>query len=167
LEHDKVAFFAFICFNVLRIVRIPSSDDRFEVATAFDDQKPNFLSLHPTNLETTYPFFISPLQLGHFQPSLIFEDLFCLLLLCRLKISVFGAFLIEAMCHDMRRFERMAEEKRRHEMEPKIGFIINEPEGIAVTPETKPKKAKPRRLLSAHGRFLRRLALQIVRQSPL
>ena len=34
----------------------------------------------------------------------------------------------------------MAEEKRRRETEAKIDFIINEPERIALTPETKPKK---------------------------
>ena len=44
------------------------------------------------------------------------------------------------MCDDMRRFERMAEEKRRREREPKIEFIINELEGIALSPETKPNK---------------------------
>lgn len=46
------------------------------------------------------------------------------------------------MCHDMRRFERMAEEKRRREAETKIGVMINEPERIALTPETKPKKGQ-------------------------
>ncbi|MGB8780870.1 MAG: hypothetical protein WCD81_09530 [Candidatus Bathyarchaeia archaeon] len=40
----------------------------------------------------------------------------------------------------MRRFERMAEEKRRRQAEGKIDSIINEPEGIAVAPETKPKE---------------------------
>lgn len=44
------------------------------------------------------------------------------------------------MCQDMRRFERMAEEKRRRKAEPKIVSIINEPEEIAVTPETNPKE---------------------------
>lgn len=49
---------------------------------------------------------------------------------------------VKAMCHDMRRFERMAEEKRRSKTEPKIDLIVNEPEGIAVTPETKPKEGQ-------------------------
>lgn len=43
------------------------------------------------------------------------------------------------MCNDMRRFERMAEEKRRRKEEQKIDFIIKEPEQIAVTPEAKGK----------------------------
>jgi len=46
------------------------------------------------------------------------------------------------MCHDMRRYERMAEEKKRRETEQKIDLIINEPERIALPPETKPKKAQ-------------------------
>jgi hypothetical protein len=49
---------------------------------------------------------------------------------------------VKAMCHDMRRFERMAEEKRRREAEAKISVMINEPERITVTPETKPKKGQ-------------------------
>jgi hypothetical protein len=49
---------------------------------------------------------------------------------------------VKAMCHDMRRFERMAEEKRRREAETKTGVMINEPERIAVTSETKPKKGQ-------------------------
>jgi len=36
----------------------------------------------------------------------------------------------------------MAEEKRRREKEPKIDFIINEPERIDSLLETKPKKAQ-------------------------
>jgi len=44
-----------------------------------------------------------------------------------------------AMCNDMRRFERMAEEKRSRKGEQKIDFVIKEPERIAVTPETKGK----------------------------
>jgi len=40
----------------------------------------------------------------------------------------------------MRRFERMAEEKKRLKAEARIDSIINEPEGIAVTPGTKPKE---------------------------
>jgi hypothetical protein len=49
---------------------------------------------------------------------------------------------VKAMCHDMRRFERMAEEKRRLKTEPKIDFTINEPERIAVTHEAKPKEGQ-------------------------
>jgi hypothetical protein len=40
----------------------------------------------------------------------------------------------------MRRFERMAEENRRLKAEAKIDSIINEPEGIPVVLETKPKE---------------------------
>jgi hypothetical protein len=47
---------------------------------------------------------------------------------------------VKAMCDDMRRFERMAEEKRRCKAEEKFDSIINEPEGIAVPSETKPKE---------------------------
>jgi len=36
----------------------------------------------------------------------------------------------------------MAEEKRRRVKEPKIDLVINEPERIALSPETKPKKAQ-------------------------
>jgi len=43
------------------------------------------------------------------------------------------------MCNDMRRFEKMAEEKRIRKDEQKIDFIIKEPERIAITPETKGK----------------------------
>jgi hypothetical protein len=42
----------------------------------------------------------------------------------------------------MRRFERMAEEKRRRGTEPKIESIINEPERVAVTPEAKLKNSQ-------------------------
>jgi hypothetical protein len=42
----------------------------------------------------------------------------------------------------MRRFERMAEENRRLKAEAKIDSIINEPEGIAVVRETKPKEGQ-------------------------
>ncbi|HYB68002.1 MAG TPA: hypothetical protein VEC97_00480 [Candidatus Acidoferrales bacterium] len=40
----------------------------------------------------------------------------------------------------MRRFERMAEEKRRREAEAKIDSVIKEPEVIALVPETKLKE---------------------------
>jgi hypothetical protein len=49
---------------------------------------------------------------------------------------------VKAMCNDMRRYERMAEENRRREKEPKIDFIINEPERIALPPKTEPKKGQ-------------------------
>jgi hypothetical protein len=42
----------------------------------------------------------------------------------------------------MRRFERMAEEKRRRESEPKIDSIVNDSVGVTVTLETKPKKGQ-------------------------
>jgi len=48
---------------------------------------------------------------------------------------------MKAMCHDMRRFERMAEEKKRRKTELKIDFTINEPQRIELPPETKRKKA--------------------------
>lgn len=45
------------------------------------------------------------------------------------------------MCHDMRRYEKMAEEKRRRENEQTIDFLIkDEPEKIPVASETKVKK---------------------------
>jgi hypothetical protein len=47
----------------------------------------------------------------------------------------------------MRRFERIGEENRRLKAEAKIDSIINEPEGIAVVLETKPKEDQIRRLL--------------------
>jgi hypothetical protein len=43
------------------------------------------------------------------------------------------------MCDDMRRFEKMAEEKKRRKDTQELGFIIEEPEQIALTPETKGK----------------------------
>ena len=43
------------------------------------------------------------------------------------------------MCNDMRRFEKMAEEKRRRKSEQKIDFIIKEPEQISVTTDTRDK----------------------------
>ena len=46
------------------------------------------------------------------------------------------------MCNDMRRFERMAEEKRRHKNEEGIDFIIAKPEEIAVTSETRAKETQ-------------------------
>jgi hypothetical protein len=42
----------------------------------------------------------------------------------------------------MRRFERMAEEKRRREAEAKIDSIVKEPEVIAVVPERKTKEVQ-------------------------
>jgi len=45
------------------------------------------------------------------------------------------------MCNDMRRYERMAEENRRRDKDPKIDFIINEPERIAP-PKTENKKGQ-------------------------
>lgn len=47
------------------------------------------------------------------------------------------------MCNDMRRFEKMAEEKKRHEKEQKTDFIIKEPERITVTPESASVKYNP------------------------
>lgn len=43
------------------------------------------------------------------------------------------------MCQDMRRYEKIAEEKKRRQNEQKIDFIT-EPEKIVVIPETKDKK---------------------------
>jgi hypothetical protein len=40
----------------------------------------------------------------------------------------------------MRRYEKIAEEKRRRQNEQKIDFIIDEPEKIVVIPETKDKE---------------------------
>jgi hypothetical protein len=47
-----------------------------------------------------------------------------------------------AMCNDMRRFEKMAEERRRRKDEQKIDFIIKEPERIAVAPEKRDKHSQ-------------------------
>lgn len=47
---------------------------------------------------------------------------------------------VKAMCYDMRRFERMAEEKRRREAKAKMDSIISEPEAIEVASEKKPKE---------------------------
>jgi hypothetical protein len=44
------------------------------------------------------------------------------------------------MCHDMRRYEKIAEENRRRQNEQKIDFIIDEPEKIVAIPETKDKE---------------------------
>jgi len=41
------------------------------------------------------------------------------------------------MCHDMRRYEKIAEEKRSRQDKQKTDFIIGEPERIAVTTQTK------------------------------
>lgn len=46
------------------------------------------------------------------------------------------------MCHDLRRYEKIAEENKRRQKEQKIDFIIDEPEKIVVIPETKDKERK-------------------------
>ena len=46
-----------------------------------------------------------------------------------------------AMCNDMRRFERMAEEKKRSKKEKEVEFLIN---GIEKTPLTSKTEAKTR-----------------------
>ena len=43
------------------------------------------------------------------------------------------------MCNDMRRFERMAEEKKRNKKENEVDFVVNEPEEITLTPKTEAK----------------------------
>ena len=45
-----------------------------------------------------------------------------------------------AMCHDMRRFERRAEEKKRGKKEQKVDFVLNETEEIPQASETKIKE---------------------------
>lgn len=37
------------------------------------------------------------------------------------------------MCHDMRRFERMAEEKKRSKKEKEVDFVVNKIEEMTVT----------------------------------
>ena len=37
------------------------------------------------------------------------------------------------MCHDMRRFERMAEEKKRSQKEKEVDFVVNKIEEMTVT----------------------------------
>jgi hypothetical protein len=49
------------------------------------------------------------------------------------------------MCHDMRRFERMAEEKKRHKKEKKVDFVVNEVGEIHAVPETEAKGRVQRR----------------------
>jgi len=43
------------------------------------------------------------------------------------------------MCNDMKRFEKMAEEKRKEKGKQEIDFIVKEPERIVVNPETEGK----------------------------
>lgn len=43
------------------------------------------------------------------------------------------------MCHDMRRFERMAEEKKAGKIEKKLDLVVSETEEIAVTSKTETK----------------------------
>jgi hypothetical protein len=45
-----------------------------------------------------------------------------------------------AMCHDMRRFERMAEEKKRRKNEKKVDFVVNEIEEIHLAPKMESKE---------------------------
>lgn len=44
------------------------------------------------------------------------------------------------MCQNMRRFERMAEEKKRNKKEKKVNFIIDLNEEIQVTSKTEVNK---------------------------
>jgi len=46
---------------------------------------------------------------------------------------------VSNMCNNMKRFEKMAEEKRRRENNRKIDFTVEELSEIAVTSKTKPK----------------------------
>jgi hypothetical protein len=45
-----------------------------------------------------------------------------------------------AMCHDMRRFERMAEENKRGKKEQKVDFVVNEMEEVPQASKTKVKE---------------------------
>lgn len=40
------------------------------------------------------------------------------------------------MCNDMRRFERMAEEKKRNKKEEDVEFVVKEIEEITLTSKT-------------------------------
>ena len=44
------------------------------------------------------------------------------------------------MCHDMRRFEKIAEEKKRHKNEKKVDFVVSETEEIPATSKTEVKE---------------------------
>lgn len=44
------------------------------------------------------------------------------------------------MCHDMRRYERMADEKKRGKIEKKVDFVVSETEEITVTSRTQAKE---------------------------
>jgi hypothetical protein len=41
-----------------------------------------------------------------------------------------------AMCNDMRRLERMAEEKKRSKKEKEVDFVVNRVEEITLTSKT-------------------------------
>jgi hypothetical protein len=43
------------------------------------------------------------------------------------------------MCNDMKRFERMAEEKKRSKKEKEVDFVVNKIEEITLTPKTEVK----------------------------
>ena len=45
------------------------------------------------------------------------------------------------MCNDMRRFERMAEEKKRSKKEKEVEFVVNEIEEITLTSKTEVKSS--------------------------
>lgn len=45
-----------------------------------------------------------------------------------------------AMCHDMRRFERMAEEKKHNKKEKEVSFTIDQIEQIHTTSKTEVNK---------------------------
>jgi len=44
------------------------------------------------------------------------------------------------MCHDMRRFEKMAEEKKRANKQNKIDFVVSETEEIQLTSKNEVKE---------------------------